>query len=61
VRSSGSTAVRLVDVDDHVELVGDARVEVVRDALGLGTVDDADAMCWSRRFQLWTPPRNIER
>src|SRR4051812_3928288 len=31
---------RLVDVHDGVELVGDPRVEVVRDALGLGAVDD---------------------
>src|SRR4051812_856835 len=33
---------RLVDVYDGVELVGDPRVEVVRDALGLGAGDDAD-------------------
>ena len=33
---------RLVDVDDGVELVRDPGVEVVRDALGLGPVDDTD-------------------
>jgi len=38
VRSSGSNAVVLVDVDDGVELVGQSRVEVVRDALALRLV-----------------------
>src|SRR5918992_4192351 len=33
---------RLVDMDHGVELLGERRVEVVREALGLGPVDDAD-------------------
>ena len=33
---------RLVDVDHRVELVGEPGIEVVRDAFGLGPVDDAD-------------------
>ena len=33
---------RLVEVDDPVELVGQRGVEVVAQALGLGSVDDAD-------------------
>src|ERR671918_1180865 len=32
----------LVDVDHGVELLRESRVEVVRDALGLGPVDDPD-------------------
>src|SRR4051812_11877923 len=41
----------LVEVDDRVELVGQGGVEVVAQALGLGSVDDADRPLQPARAQ----------
>jgi HEAT repeat protein len=43
---------RIVDVDDHVELVAEPSVEVVRDALGRRAVDDTDSALQAAPSQL---------
>src|SRR4051812_30555429 len=43
---------RLIEVDDRVELRAHARVEVVRDPLGLRAVDDADRTLQAPAVQL---------